>query len=111
MDMTNKVLRKTISIDSSRSVPGNDKSGIVLLYDEKRGCYYETSIASISSAFIAELRRTEAEWREKYERLSEETTEKYRALEKELRDQQKQFISDTANATDKLIKLVEANKV
>ena len=94
MDMTNKVLRKTISIDSSRSVPGN-----------------ETSIASISSAFIVELRRTEAEWRERYERLSEETTEKYKALEKELRDQQKQFISDTANATDKLIKLVEANKV
>ena len=113
MDMVNKskIQTKTITIDMARSAPRNvDEGGIVLLYDDRRGCYYETTVKSIAASFISELRKVESDMKRSYAALEAETKAKYDALEKELREQQKRFISDTANATDKLINLVEANE-
>jgi len=105
----NRYCTKTITVDTARNVPpGRDHGGIVLMYDKERGCYYETTVESIAGAFIADLRVAEKKIDAKYKAIEQRLNGQYDALEKRLVDQQNKFISETAEANEKLIKLVEA---
>lgn len=106
-----RIQTKTIAVDTSRSVPrSEDHGGIVLLYDKDANCYYETTVKAISSAFIEELRTLEREIVARQDAFEKRCVAKIDSLDAELREKQRKFISDTANATDKLINLVEANE-
>lgn len=133
MNIKTKIDQRTIRFDYSRSVPKDVASeGVVLLYDEYNGCYYETTVNHLLSKVMAELdsareklseelrKRAEAVYKQEAEfirKSKDQQLEFVRSSKAEqsefvrsAKEEQAKFIKDMSEVNRKLIELVEASK-
>jgi len=97
MEQKNRgIVTAKIPFDAQSEAVGKDGSGIVLLFDEKRGCYYKTTIAHILMVALKESRE-----------FLDGLDQRFAELRQELVDEQHAFISDMTKTNQAMIELVK----
>jgi len=91
-----KKIAKTIIVDVSRQTEGgNEQGGKILMYDSSEKCYYETTVEFVASVIMRQVREYE-----------EKLDAKFDEFAKNIDEQQRHFIADTAKTNQAIINLV-----
>lgn len=98
MNRNQRFVEATITIDTSRPISKNE-SGIALLYDPVRKCYYRTTLEDIVLVTTKKMNEELAQLRAEFQRLSSD-----------LKSEQSKFIEDTTKNIDAIIKLTEGEQ-
>ena len=95
MSRNQRFVEATITIDTTRPISKNE-SGIALLYDPVRRCYYRTTLEDIILVTTKKMNEELAQLHAEFDKLSSE-----------LKSEQGKFIKDTNQIVDAIIKLNE----